>query len=280
MPRTAGGYTLGGNGARLFSSSPAAPAQVIQQVSQAMRAFAISGEDKFGSYRRSDGSVGKLGVRAAIAAALVQENAPGSYVDFDLSPTYTALSPIRAECLGSSSFIAGLGCDFANVIGDVTATYGDIKRLSQLGDLPVTLAGERRDVLRVHFPGCEREFVERLCSELEIRRGVVHEDEQFTFGTSMLDVGLMHASEKKLEWRDMLSETSSVWSDDGTGDELELVMPDPDGFEFEDVGSLDGSHYFSSTPSGSQGAELSRFEGVQGMYLFMNEFGEERSGYV
>lgn len=266
---------MGGNSARYFSCSPTAPAQVIQQVSQAIRAFAISSEGKYGDYRRSDGTVGRLGVRAAIAAQLVQGQAPGSYVDFDLSPTYTALSPLRSERLENTSFIAGLGADFANMIGDVTATYGDIQRLAKLGDLPVTLAGERGDILRVHFPGCDREFVERIIAELDIRRGMVHEDELFSFGTSMLDIGGLRAAEKKLEWRDMLSETSSVWSEDGFEDELELVMPSPDGLEYEDVGSLDGSQYFDSTPSGS---DLARFEGVQGMYLFMNE--SQRSGYV
>lgn len=277
MPRTAGGYTLGGNGARFFSCTPNAPAQVIQQVSQAIRAFAISSEGKYGDYRRSDGTLGKLGVRAAIAASLVDGSAPGSYVDFDLAPTYTALSPLRSGRLESPSFLASLGSDFANMIGDVTATYGDIQRLAKLGDLPISLAGERRDILRVHFPGCEREFVERLCAELEIRRGMVHEDEQFSFGHSMLDMDHMRSAEKKLEWRDMLSETSSVWSEDGFNDEVSLVMPSPDAFEYEDVGSLDGSNYFESTSSGS---ELARFEGVQGMYLFMNEFGESRSGYI
>jgi hypothetical protein len=44
----------------------------------------------------------------------------------------------------------------------------DLKRLSSLGDLPVTL--EQKSILRVRFPGCAAETVERLCDEVGVQR--------------------------------------------------------------------------------------------------------------
>src|SRR5690606_5340837 len=63
MPRTMGGYSLGGQGVRYFSHGPAAPAQVISQVSSAMRAFMLNGKEKMSNYRHIDGKAGKIGVR-------------------------------------------------------------------------------------------------------------------------------------------------------------------------------------------------------------------------
>jgi hypothetical protein len=68
---------------------------VIQQVSQAVRGFILGGGGKYESYKRSDGSLGRLGVRALLAASLAQGNAPGAYVDFNLTPSFTSLSPLN-----------------------------------------------------------------------------------------------------------------------------------------------------------------------------------------
>lgn len=278
MPRTAGGYSIGG-GARFFSHSPTPPAQVIQQVSQAVRGFILGGGGKYESYKRSDGSIGRLGVRALLAANLAQGNAPGAYVDFNLAPSFTALSPLNPQSLENAEFMQGLAADFGSMIAEITAVHGDMQRLAMLGDLPISIVAENGHTLRVHFPGCDREFVEKICEELGVRRGIVHEDERFAFGASILDLGMMYAPQHKgVEWRDMLSEEScSNWSDDGQEDYyvpkgLSNVTRSFD----DDVRSLDGEEYFShgsaeylSSHSDGMLRSADEFEGLEGIYNFL-----------
>ncbi|KOS18702.1 hypothetical protein ESCO_000964 [Escovopsis weberi] len=195
LPRTAGGYALGG-GARYFSHTPAAPAQVVESVSQAVRAFFSSGRriqyDGVGprgqpQYR----VVSALEDEAVRKLAGFPQFAPGAHVDFQLSPTITALGPLAAvvasghlgfddagaatataiPSLNTEGFLDVLSADFGRALKDLTAVYGDLLRLSALGDLPISLEGA--DVLRVRFPGVDRETVESLCEDIGIQRGIV-----------------------------------------------------------------------------------------------------------
>lgn len=215
IPRTTIGYSLGGVGARYFSHSPAAPAQVMSQVSAAMRAFVYSSKGKMDSHHWHHG--GKLGVRAQLAASMALENAPGAYIDFDLSPTITCMSPLgrSSRCsLGNEVFLEDLSADLGAMMGALVAINADIRRLAALGDLPVSLVGLDGHTLRVHFRGCDKDFVERLCDEVGVRRGVVHEDERFAFAIlapSMAGAGTS-------DWRDMMRDSpplSSTYSEDG-----------------------------------------------------------------
>ena len=130
FPRTSIGYSLGGNGARYFSHSPAAPAQVFHQVSAAMRAFMLSGKDQMGTYRRHDGKIGRIGVRAQLAASLAQQSSPGAYVDFDLAPTMTCISPLNhsACTLENPEFLRELTADLGAMMSDLIAVNADIAR--------------------------------------------------------------------------------------------------------------------------------------------------------
>jgi len=272
MPRTAGGYALGG-GARFFSHSPTAPAEVIQQVSQAVRGFILGGGGKYESYKRSDGSLGRLGVRALLAANLAQGNAPGAYVDFNLAPSFTALSPLNPfNSLENTEFMSSLSGDFGSMIAEITAVHGDMQRLSMLGDLPISVVAENGHTLRVHFPGCDRDFVETICAELGVKRGIVHEDERFSFGASLLDLGMKHVPiPRSVDWQDMLSESCSAWSDDGWNDHFVAKKPVE-----EESRSLDGQEYFSGSAEylsshGSEGMMRTpeEFEGLEGIYNFL-----------
>lgn len=291
FPRTAGGYSLGG-GARYFSHGPAAPAQVMQQVSQAMRAFVQGSKNQLESYRPYDK---RASVRAQLAASLAsQQGAPGSYVDFDLSPTFTALSPLTSPAkttLENTEFVHGLAADFGSMIGGLTAVYADLKRLSVLGDLPVTLVGARADVLRVHFRGCDRDFVERLCDEVGVLRGVVHEDERFAF--DLLAPGIATAVPA---WCQMMSDSppeSTEYSEDGFDSDYESGSEaDPSLLQSRISGSdglLDDygeSYYFdvgavqvSSRPESEESRSLERsFEGLEGVHRFLGECDEYRNG--
>ncbi|KAI0483250.1 hypothetical protein GGR56DRAFT_623551 [Xylariaceae sp. FL0804] len=114
LPRSAGGYGLGAGSARYFSHAPAAPAQVVQNVSQAVRAFWLSGQKA-----RFDGPGARGEPRYRAVSTLQDESAralaeniggcgrvnsapaaAGSYVDFKLSPTVTSLSPLTALSCG------------------------------------------------------------------------------------------------------------------------------------------------------------------------------------
>ncbi|CAF3553645.1 unnamed protein product [Fusarium graminearum] len=200
FPRSASGYSLGGS-ARYFSHGPAAPAQVVQNVSQAMRAFFLSGQKL-----RYDG-LGPRGDRHYRAVSPVEDqamhklsafsnSAPGAFVDFNISPTVTALSPLAAAIpfasetsgfkaeaaaagasLNTEGFLDVLSSDFGRVLQDLRVIDTDLRRLAILGDLPVLL--EKHNTLRVRFPGVDAETLERLCDDIGIQRGVVGQDPEF-----------------------------------------------------------------------------------------------------
>jgi len=199
--RSAGGYGLGSGrvgGARYFSHSPAAPVQVVQNVSQAVRAFWLSGQKA-----RFDGAT-RTGEKRFRAVSNLQEdarhtmdmtpvNAPGSFVDFKVSPTITAIGPLSnvprspstASCdyeaeqntLNNATLMSNLSIDFARALKDLAAIMNDLKHLAMLGDLPISLYNST--TLRVRFPGCDADTVESLCRELNIKRGIVGQDEDF-----------------------------------------------------------------------------------------------------
>ncbi|KAJ9607650.1 hypothetical protein H2200_007728 [Cladophialophora chaetospira] len=200
LARHAGGYGLGGGragGARYFSHSPAAPAQVVTNVSQAVRAFWLSGQKA-----RFDGSDPHTGQKRFRAVSNLQEEArhtmdmssktaAGSFIDFKVSPTITAIGPLASvprsptasscefenDTLNNVTLMSNLSIDFARALKDLAAIMNDLKHLSTLGDLPISLHDST--TLRVRFPGCDADTVESLCRELNIKRGIVGQDEDF-----------------------------------------------------------------------------------------------------
>ncbi|QIX02464.1 hypothetical protein AMS68_007981 [Peltaster fructicola] len=197
LSRTSGGYSLGSGrvgGARYFSHGPASQAQVVHNVSQAMRAFFIGGNKA-----QFDGMSPRTGEKSFKAVSTLQHDAsktmrsvtrttPGSWVDFRINPTITALTPLRESFdvttsidkpnghLNSEGLIDVLSADFSRTLKDLAVVLNDLKRLSQLGDLPITHQGNS---IRVHFPGCDAGTVERLCAELDLQRGTVTQDPAF-----------------------------------------------------------------------------------------------------
>lgn len=215
LPRSAGGYGLGSGrvgGARYFSHGPASQAQILQNVSQAVRAFWISGqkaqfdgvnsrgEARFRAVSAvQDQTMRKLSAASSSSAAAAAQ-APGSSLDFRLNPTVTALGPLSAAfpfpsaaaattfddavaaagpSINTEGFLDVLSGDFARALKDLTATLADLQRLSVLGDLPVQLE-KGGHVLRVRFPGVDADTVEALCEDLGLTRGVVREDPGFS----------------------------------------------------------------------------------------------------
>ncbi|KAF2431111.1 hypothetical protein EJ08DRAFT_660264 [Tothia fuscella] len=194
--RTAGGYGLGSGrvgGARFFSHTPAAQAQVIQNVNQAIRAFLIGGKSA-----QYDGVNPRTGEKRYKTVTVLQEKAakkmqavpkatPGSFIDFTVNPTITALTPLSAvvgfsnskrqvETLNTEGLMDILSVDFSRSLKELAIILNDLKRLTSLGDLPITY---QDSCLRIHFPGCDADTVERLMIELGIQRGIVKQDQDF-----------------------------------------------------------------------------------------------------
>jgi len=194
LPRAAGGYGLSGAGARHFSHTSGAQAQVIQNVSAGIRAFFIGGGKA--RFDGVDPITGEKRFRAASQtedAVYTQWKSPsakitrGTTLEFKLSPTITALSPsfspVGQETCGITSLndiklLDNLATDFARALKDLAAVLADLRRLSAFGDLPISLTTTPSGpVLSVRFAGCDADLVSRLCDEVGVLRGVVVEDE-------------------------------------------------------------------------------------------------------
>jgi hypothetical protein len=318
LPRTAGGYATGAGrlgGARYFSHTPAAPAQVVNNVSQAVRAFWLSGQKA-----QYDG-INPRGEKQYKPVTALQEetgrkmrishpSSPGSYLDFKVTPTITALGPLssipRAQfekqspnSLNSEGLLDSLSIDFARALRDLAAIMNDLRKLASLGDLPISLPDS--STLRVRFPGCDADTVERLCQELGIRRGFIYQDADFDFhnGTKMAllfpfascktpsavtsSPKLQPATRQmgdQLQWAEMISakqsphhSNKSITSHDF--EELENAPDNPWARSPSGYSSLHASDeedvmgYFQAEPLPVR--QVSEYEGLEGIYKFLEE---------
>ncbi|TAQ83474.1 hypothetical protein B7494_g8200 [Chlorociboria aeruginascens] len=293
LPRTAGGYSMGGGrtgGARYFSHTPTAPAQVVHNVSAAVRAFWLSGQKAQYDGINSAGekryrSVTDLQEKTFSNLRSVSRNTPGSFIDFHVNPTVTALSPLAVTYpvgfmeqsvpnLNTEGFLDVLSVDFSRALKDLAATINDLKRLASLGDLPITL--EQKSILRVRFPGCDAETVERLCDEVGVQRGIIHQDLDFDSscgGQSALLFPFASTSEHTLS-----SPSGSLRSVTGhdyerldeTIDEIvdNSWLDSPEGYESMEELSEGESVYLTKT---SEPQNSSGFEGLEGIYRFLEQ---------
>lgn len=310
LPRTAGGYGLGGGraGARYFSHSPAAPAQVVNNVSQAVRAFWLSGQKA-----QFDGMT-PMGEKRFRAVSAVQEEAsrkmksvtsaaPGSFIDFPVNPTVTALSPLAtaapfgmqmqkstqaAPSLNTEGFLDILSVDFSRALKDLATTMNDLKKLSTLGDLPITL--ENQHTLRVRFPGCDAETVEALCDEVGVQRGIIRQDPDFEKSVGC-QMALMFPfastsdaeADSEPEPESFLTSTAgSLRSQTGLDYEYEDVNIDNpwiEGYESMESasGSETGSAYFEKISEYEHRSSSEEYDGLEGIYRFLEECDARRS---
>jgi hypothetical protein len=286
LPRTSGGYSIGNaGGPRYFSHTPAAPAQVVNNVSAAVRAFWLSGQKAHFDGMTPAGekryrNVTNLQKEMFSRIESIPRNAPGSFIDFHVNPTVTALSPLGASFpfsspadqssthLNTDGFLDVLSVDFSRALKDLAATLNDLQRLSLLGDLPITLV--QKSILRVHFPGCDAETVERLCDEVGIQRGHICQDEDFEImaGTQMaLLFPFAPTSEHILS-----SPGGSMRSESGHDYEEfdNEIMGNPwmDGYESMEEYSSGESVYFTKP---SERPTSSDYEGLEGIYRFLEQ---------
>jgi hypothetical protein len=285
LPRTAGGYTLGGSragGARYFSHTPAAPAQVVNNVSTAVRAFFLSGQkaqfdgmSHMGEKRYRN--VTNLQEETSRKMRSVSRNAPGSYIDFSVNPTVTALSPLGAAFpfgstmeksspnLNTDGFLDVLSVDFSRALKDLAATMNDLKRLSSLGDLQINL--EQKSVLRIRFPGCDAESVERLCDEVGVQRGVIHQDPDFEASCGAR-VALIFPFAPTSE-HTLSSPGGSSCSQSGHDfEDVDEIVDNPWLEDYESLSEYESDHF--TKPSKLQQSS-SGYEGLEGIYRFIEE---------
>ncbi|KAJ9228678.1 hypothetical protein DTO271D3_7923 [Paecilomyces variotii] len=333
LGRTAGGYAIGAGrvgGARYFSHGPANPAQVINNVSQGVRAFFLSGQRV-----RFDGIDPRTGEKRYKAVTALQDQterrmadipraSPGSYIDFEVSPTITAFGvmgglqkkQVSAEdfeqnTLSSEGLLELLSVDFARALKDFAAVLNDLKRLSALGDLPISLQG--KSTIRVGFPGCDADTVERLCDEVGVERGRIIQDEDFEVRNAA-DLALLfpfapsvapssaagyfnlrdppgQQTPHEVDWRDMMSserKTHPSWiysPHTGTGldyEDVEMFGPNPwttspSGYSSVDISELGDRGFFPelSVTGGSRSAD---HEGLGGIYRFISECDQAAAG--
>ncbi|KAK5717518.1 hypothetical protein LTR17_016052 [Elasticomyces elasticus] len=318
LSRTSGGYTLGSAaGKRAFSHVPAAQAQVVQNVSQAIRAFVVGGQKA-----QFDGLSARHEKRFKAVSALQEETGrklrslpkqtPGSWVEFRVNPSVTAIADLGSvagagaalsaeSCtvnLNTSGLLDVLSVDFSRALKDLAAVMNDLRSLSALGDLPITYEGQS---LRVHFPGCDGESVERLCEELGITRGTVRQDEGFdAFAGTEIALLFPFAPSKEgseytaeslyddlavggkypIDVRSMFTpseETLAYSTQSAQSDEYEELdgevlenpwLSDPEGYESVRSGSGSGGN--SGYGSEKAGSPL-EYQGFEGIYRFIEE---------
>lgn len=235
---------------------------------------------------------------------------PGSYVNFKVTPTITAIGPFsnlptadsahEQQSLNNTTVMKMLSVDFARALKDLAMIMTDLQKLSRLGDLSLSLPNS--STLRVRFPGCDADTVNRLCEELEIRRGLVYQDEDFDIsnGTEMallfpfapsktpsentFSPKLMAGEAGKhepLEWENMISprpppnySTHSVTSDDF--EEVIAVednpwLSSPSGYSSLNGSDEDDAAGYSRDGMDGQAPSSSEYEGLEGIYRFLEE---------
>lgn len=296
FPRTAGGYAIPGagrvGGQRFFSHAPATHAQVVQNVSQAMRAFWLSGQRARFDGHGPNGekryrTVCALQDKTGRTMAELPRFTPGAFIDFQVSPTLTALSPLAAAygvkldldaaTLNADGFLDVLSVDFARQLKDLAAVMNDLKRLAILGDLPITL--EKNNTLRVRFPGVDADTVESLCDDIGVQRGIVRQDAGFdtSIGSPMALCFPYAPVDEDAAQRAFTSPGGSMRShqsgmssmdEDAFFDEYIEEIP---WLSSQEAGGEEG--YESMSPPVLSSAEQCSedFEGLEGIYRFLEE---------
>jgi len=313
LGRTAGGYGWGSGkagGARYFSHGPTAPAQVIQNVSQAVRAFLVGGQKA-----QFDGVDPRNGEKRFKTVTALQDSVnrtlnqvpkatPGSYISFNINPTVTALTPLTVvegfapfvqekQSLNNAGLLDVLSVDFSRTVQELAVVLKDLHRLSSLGDLPISY---EHTALKVHFPGCDAQSVERICNELEVQQGVVREDEEFDsfIGT---DIALLFpfAPSRTPSECEFYEEPVATWKYGqpmmGWESMLSSSLVDSEDYSTRSEQSYDevddcvtqANPWLSSAPSGYDSVHTSEaddmdlhapleYMGVEGMYRFMAQW--------
>jgi hypothetical protein len=282
-----------------------------------MRGFILSGQKvrfdgvdpRTGEKRYKTVTVLQDQVERRLAA--IPRTSPGSYIDFQLSPTITAFASLQErrrtsvdslepDSLNSDGLMELLSIDFARALKDFAAVLNDLKRLATLGDLPVSL--NDKSTIRVHFPGCDADQVERLCSEAGVERGRIVQDQDFEhrYGTDLallfpfapsmvaspemdvfatgqksdsieLDWRLMYETKRELSPALSKKNSSGIHFEDIAVFEENPWTKSPSGYSSLDISELGGRALFPRLSELDAAKSASEYEGIEGIYKFITE---------
>lgn len=195
----------------------------------------------------------------------------GTILEFSLTPTITAF-PYTKESeldLNTPTLLTTLASDFAHAKEDLSIILVDIMRLSAFGNLPVSYHSTSSSI-QVRFSGCDAELVARLCDEVDVKRGVIREDDAwdesrevemallfpFAPGTDAADTATgseegaayfeqpplveQEVQREQLDWRAMMSPPRTAL----------LPYHNSEDMRFEDIATLRSPLHKSTSPSG------------------------------
>ena len=173
-----------------------------------------------------------------------------------------------APNLNTEGFLDVLSVDFSRALKDLAATLNDLKRLSSLGDLDISL--EAKSVLRVRFPGCDADTVERLCDEVGVQRGIICQDPDFD-STAGCQMALMFPFAPTSEYN-LSSPGGSLRSQ--SGHDVQDIEDLAENSWLEGYGTMDkeasdsGSVYFTKR---GEHPDPTDYEGLEGIYRFLEQ---------
>ena len=310
--------TLGGP--RHFTSGTTCQAQVIHNVNAGIRALFVGG-----GKARFDGVDPITGDKRFKTVTETQDkalksldafktaNVKGTSLEFRLNPTITALLPsLEFEKRPSldTDILDALSTDFAHAVNELTLTLADLKRLSALGSLSLSLANRPKGpVLSIRFPGCDAETVSRLCEEMGVVRGIVREDEDWNNSKEVemallfpfapedqqdLDSVVNHndvatyfpkfkhhpvdtiVAPEQVEWQGMMTPSTNIRTPSSTATFDRITHPiltPNDGIDSPSgFESMHSNEYDQEDPQYLPSTTSSAdYEGVQGIYRFLTE---------
>lgn len=284
-------------------------------MSAGVRAFFLSGQKiRFDGIDQISGNkrykaVSKTQDQAERQMTAIPRIAPGSQIDFQIAPTITAIGAMSApqksasvgavepETLNSEGLLDMLSVDFARALKDLSAVLNDLKRLAALGDLPIELQG--RSTIRVRFPGCDAEMVERLCDEVGVQRGRIIQDEDFDLraGTDLAlrfpfapsvpasrETDYFYRDEpsqvpEQVDWMGMMSSENKTPSSSRSSQAFFLEdvdtnpwkSPPPSEFSSINISDLGDRAFFAEFSSAGISESTSRYESASGINRFIAE---------
>ena len=236
-------------------------------------------------------------------------------LEFRLSPTITALQPSVGfesdQTLITESLLETLSTDFAHALKSLSLTLADLKRLSALGSLPISLTSTPKGpVLSIRFRGCDATTVTLLCEELGVCNGIVREDAEwddsrevemallFPFAPTTAEedsvasffdqkVERTLTARSPLEWQGMMTPSTDMHTPSSTvsydhiahSRQLPAGISSPSGYEsmhYSDYGEDYDPYIGSEARQPAYSGRGEDLDGLEGIYRFLRECEDAR----
>lgn len=159
-------------------SSTNRPSKILEHLWQCQKRSFTTSTENVNGYWSSIPTFNFPGFRATEVPATSLASLPplgepsyeSPHVDFEISPQFT----ISENSDLTEDAVETLESDLSRYMKQLEGVISDIKKVSKLGELPLSVDSSRGTV-RVYFPNCDTEKVHRLVSDVEVARGVVRD---------------------------------------------------------------------------------------------------------